>query len=701
LRCHNSLKDEYTMLVTQKQQMGRMMPRTSLSTPFFRSSSLSFLRLKPLVCAMACLSASVAVQAGSTDFADGAGKISFDSTFSMGASVRTQDPDKRIVGIVNGGTSRSVNEDNGNLNYKKGEVFAAVLKGSHDFDVSYGDTGFFARFGYFTDIAAAKKDFGFRLSSPEFAGESESERDLGIIPHKRLDFDAELFDAYVRTQFDIAGRPLNIRLGRQVVSWGESTLIQGGINVINPVDLTRLRTPGAELKEAFIPVPMLYVSQQLSDNITIEAFNQFRFEPFKIDPLGTFFSSTDVFSPGGQQSFTGFGRTPDNAHGESAIDNSTIPRGRDRYAKDSGQYGGALRFFLPDLNNSEMALYALNYHSRLPLASLTQAPCKQTPPGGVLDCVPSQRDATQASVFAGYPENIQLFGISMNTPGPFGIALQGEYSYRPNLPVQLATVELTLAALGLPNQAGYGSDVPNDPNGKAKAAGEVLQGYRRVEAHQVQFTGTKSIPNLLGAEQVILLAEAAYFFQDLPDHLKFAGPATYLPSRQSGTLSYPTPLVANGSVQPGDQGYATKSSYGYRLVSRLEYTDVFAGVNLLPRIVFSHDVKGVSSFFTEDVKALSLGLNATYNQAWNFDMAYTNFFGGRVFKGTDCTTDLTSSNGTLLGLGLPLGGATGQAACSLPAGPTQLPSGQATTYESIANPSIDRDFVAASLSYSF
>lgn len=297
--------------------------------------------------------------AGSMDFADGEGKITFDSTFSAGVSVRTQDPDKRVIGIVNGGTSRSVNEDNGNLNYEKGEIFSSVLKGSHDFDISYGDTGFFARFGYFTDIAAANKDFGFRLSSPEFSDEGATERDLGIIPHKRLDFDAELFDAYFRTQFDIAGKTMNIRLGRQVLSWGESTLIQGGINVINPVDLTRLRTPGAELKEAFIPVPLLYVSQQLTDNISLELFNQFKFEPFRIDPLGTFFSSTDVFSPGGTQSFTGFGRTPDNAHGSAAIENSTIPRGPDRYARDDGQFGGALRFFLPWFNNSEMALYGI------------------------------------------------------------------------------------------------------------------------------------------------------------------------------------------------------------------------------------------------------------------------------------------------------------------------------------------------------
>lgn len=657
------------------------------------ATSRSFLKVKQLTWAMACLAACSTTQAASFEFADGDGTISFDSTFSAGILVRAQERDPRVIGIVNGGTSRSVNEDNGNLNYEKGEIVSGLLKANHDFDIAYGKTGFFARFGYFKDLAISRKDFGTALPSPE--DPSQVNRDLGVITHKRLDVDFELFDAYMRHEFDIGGRPLNVRLGKQVVSWGESTLILGGINVINPVDITRLRAPGAELKEAFIPVPMLYVSQQLSDNITVEAFNQFKFEPFKIDPLGTFFSTTDVFGPGGYQSFTGFGRTPDNAHGGTAADNSTIQRADDRYASDKGQFGGALRFFLPALNNSEMGLYALNYHSRLPLASTLQAACQDSTP----TCLPSRRDASTARVFAEFPEDIQLYGISFNTPGPFGIALQGEYSYRPNLPVQLATVELVLATLGLPNQAGFGSDVPGDPSGSALAPGSKLQGWRSVEAQQFQFTATKSIPNLLGAEQAIFLAEAAFFYQDLPENLKFAGPATYLPSRQSNTaLQFPTPLVANGSVQPGDEGYATKASYGYRLISRFEYSDVFAGVNLLPRIVFSHDVKGVSTFLTEDVKAVSLGLNATYNQAWNFDMAYTNFFGGRIFKGTDCQTSLTASTG--LGL-LPTTPVTdGGTLCSLPAGPT-TDFGQERTYESIANPSIDRDFVAASLSYSF
>jgi hypothetical protein len=61
-----------------------------------------------------------------------------------------------------------------------------------------------------------------------------------------------------------------VRLGKQVVSWGESTFIGGGINSINPIDVSAFRRPGAEIKEGLIPVNMFYVSQSLTENLSAE-----------------------------------------------------------------------------------------------------------------------------------------------------------------------------------------------------------------------------------------------------------------------------------------------------------------------------------------------------------------------------------------------------------------------------------------------
>ncbi|MEQ9800225.1 MAG: DUF1302 family protein, partial [Salinisphaeraceae bacterium] len=60
--------------------------------------------------------------------------------------------------------------------------------------------------------------------------------------------DAEILDAYVYADWDVAGLPLNVRLGNQVVSWGESTFIQGGVSSYLPFDVAALYQPGLELK---------------------------------------------------------------------------------------------------------------------------------------------------------------------------------------------------------------------------------------------------------------------------------------------------------------------------------------------------------------------------------------------------------------------------------------------------------------------
>ena len=54
-------------------------------------------------------------------------------------------------------------------------------------------------------------------------------------------------------RFGAGKHPGEIRAGWQVISWGESTFIQGGVNAVNPVDVSALRVLGAELRDALAP----------------------------------------------------------------------------------------------------------------------------------------------------------------------------------------------------------------------------------------------------------------------------------------------------------------------------------------------------------------------------------------------------------------------------------------------------------------
>jgi len=633
---------------------------------------------------------------------------SFDSTLSYGLSIRTSDPDKSLIGLSNGGTSRSVNEDDGTRNYKKNRPFAHVLKGTHELSAKWEDWGLLIRGTYFVDF------------------ENRNKPELGPLAKKRMGQDARILDAFITKGFDVAGKNVRVRAGNQVISWGESTFIPGGINIINSVDLVKLRTPGSEVKEAFLPTSSVWASFELTKNASLEAFVQFNHDKTKIDPRGSYWSNNDFASDDSDRVFVGFGRRGDLTGRPAAnIIPPTLgplytasqalygnfnpaaqvwaPRGPDRNPSDNGQHGVAFRYLASEFNNTEFGLYYINYHSRIPFFSgikglptsvITGGPltasicgigapaaalCQQALPSGAPNPLAGGAPTVKASYLAEYPENIRLMGFSFNTQGPLGVALQGEYSYRPNQPLQYSTPELLLAALGAPNLGTGFTQLPAPaPVGATAAAlvpdGTFQRGWDRVKMSQFQMTATKSIPSILGAEQLVMVGEFGYTkYHGLNQNLRYNGPGVFLPFVLLGaqaTQSGATPSSTQST------GFITESSYGYRLVARAEYANALLGGNLTPRIAFNHDIKGVSQTFNEGVKSVSVGVNFDYQRKLLVDLSYSNFFGGRTYCGTDVVAPTQTSLAPQVAL-------------------------QGASFCSAANPVKDRDFISLVVSYSF
>lgn len=604
-----------------------------------------------------------------------------DTTLSYGISVRAGSRDPSLIGIANGGTSRSVNEDDGNLNYDKNKAFANIAKATTDVELKFGRFGFFGRGTAFYDFENADND------------------KLGPTAKDRVGKNLQGLDGFVSAAFEPMGKNLRLRAGRQVISWGESTFIPNGINAINPVDLSKLRIPGSEIKEAFLPTTGLWGNLELTKNASLEGFYLTNHDKIRIDPRGTYFSNNDFASDDSTRVILSFGRRRDQHTPPSNPVPPVIPtlgtaasalygpydpaasvwapRAADRDPSDNGQWGLAMRYLASDLNNTEFGLYYMNYHSRIPLFSGIKGTPSSILTGGPLIapiCATAALRALchtgTATYFAEFPEDIRLFGVSFNTAGPAGVALQGEYAYRSNVPVQYSTPELLLAALGLPNTITGFTQIPGAPTGATTAAlipdGSYLQGFRRLKASQFQMTATKSQPSVLGAEQLIVLGEAGVtYFHNLPTDVKFNGPANFLPVTAFGSV-----LSSAFSVQ--DQGFLTSVSWGYRLVGRLEYNNALLGGNLAPRIAWSHDVKGVGPSFNQGTKSVSFGASWDYQRKWLVDAQYTGYVGGRTYCGTDVP---------------PPGGA--------------VTAGQSASYCSNANPLKDRDFYSVSVSYSF
>jgi len=429
--------------------------------------------VRPLALALAAaIAAGAANQASAFDFGDNDGwHGSLNTTLSYGVDFRVadQDPDliakahyNPLVGLLPNAQQRaakgafSANHDDGDLNYSNGSAFSNAVKATSELSFSKDNFGGFFRASYFYDFANANNDKLTRLAQDQVGDRFR------------------MLDAFLWGKFSINDQQGTVRVGRQVLSWGESTFIQGGINSINPVDVSQLHVAGAELKEALLPVNMIWGSYNFTQNFSVEATYLLEFAQTNPDPLGTYFSSNDIATIGATYASLPFGLIPqpvnnpekyysvcfggapsDNpAYGGASIlaahtnplaellsesCNQTVQRAPDRYPSEYGQWGIAAHYLAEGFNNTEFGFFFLNYSSRLPLISAGTTVTNTSP--------------TSANYFVEYPSNIHLFGVSFNTTfEATGIALQGELSYRPNQPLQIDDVELLYAGLSPLNE---------------------------------------------------------------------------------------------------------------------------------------------------------------------------------------------------------------------------------------------------------
>jgi hypothetical protein len=575
--------------------------------------------------------------ANAIEFSEGEWSGSFDTTISYGAIWRAGDAKDNYVGkaafnptsfLLTNAQQReapgrwSVNNDEGNRNYPDGgDLVANTVKLTSELGVNYKNYGGFARFTAFYDFENHNKDF---LSDEAI---------------KRVGKDIRLLDLYIFGENEIGDRFLNWRLGQQVVSWGESTFIQGGINVINPVDVSRLRVAGAELKEAFEGVNMISASIDLTPSLSMEALYLFEHREIIPDPAGAYFSTNDIATPGASHVMLGWGTLDspvinpdlyetvclDGNFGASdsplpvslvAVGCSrSFPRIETVEAKNSGQWGMAFRYFAEKMNGTEFGFYYLKYHSRLPLIS-----------GSAV----TSTDFTTGKYWTEYPEGIDLWGVSFNSNiGTW--ALSGEVSYRPNAPLQVDDVEILFAGLTPLNVLFPAHALQFHSQLGDFEAGEVIKGWEEHKSWQGQITTTKLFGpnNFLKANQIAFVTEVGLnYVSDLPDqhHLRFNGDGT----DTGGGYDFLTGDLRNPITEP--DGFADDFSWGYRMVARAEYNDAIGPTSVLPRIAWSHDVSGTTpgpgGSFIDGRKALTLGVEFNYLNEWIFDLSYTSFSGG-------------------------------------------------------------------------
>ena len=180
----------------------------------------------------------------------------------------------------------------------------------------------------------------------------------------------ELLDAFVFGRVDLGDVPVQGKLGRHTVYWGESVLLGGNLHGIayaqNPLDLQKgFATPGTEAKELFRPLNQLSVQAQVTDDLSIAAQAMLEWEPARYPEGGTYLGPVDFVFNGPDRQFLSPGL-------------GFATRGAASEPKQRGEWGLSARWS-PAWLDGTVGLYYRKFSDKLPQVLLTQAAADDEP----------------------------------------------------------------------------------------------------------------------------------------------------------------------------------------------------------------------------------------------------------------------------------------------------------------------------------
>jgi hypothetical protein len=529
------------------------------------------------------------------DFSDPEIEAYLDSTVSVSTAMRTQSarhPTFQASG-------------NWNIFNDAGDIYSTPLSYLGEFGMSKGDYGFFTRFKYVYDYTLNSKDcdncFG-RTPAGTYDGVPEGTQDA---------FNKfTLLDAFVFGSWTVADRALSARVGKQVISWGESNIMGGGLSTAqSPEDVNGRVTPGVEVKERLLPQEMVWASYDLTDTWNVEAYYVWNWRPSIFIGIGTLFSPFDMLGPGYNSDLS----IPGNEY-----------RGHD-YADRGGQWGLATRFIIEDWNSAELGFYWVRSHSFIPYLQTNIDPTSPVP-----SPLPALPNLSYQTVYA---EDQDTYAISLGGElGKTGLSFGTELNLRENFVDTRQCMNLFglgVAALGNP---AFTPLVPGCDVGASNTwmwLGNVVMS---------QGGGPFCVDR-----QSYVFDVALSWIDDL-DHgdptdrrnvtpLSAAAAAAADPARAGNTSAQAGTLVDPGRFKGVDalDRPITPFAWGYTAVASYEYNNLFWNLNVKPRFVFSHGVEGYTPFtsgaLVENQRTALIGVTFEYLSSTSLDIAHTWWLG--------------------------------------------------------------------------
>lgn len=602
----------------------------------------------------------------------------------------------------------SSNTDNGNMNFDKGDAFSQVVTGNHTFSLShnnYRNMGAKVGVRYWYDHALSE------LDGPNNAGLVHDWKDTEAFDDAKSGvelMDAYIwgeFDVAGRPAQAILGRHV-LNWGQSTFIQGG----QNAANPIDVQALRRPGATLKDALLPVTMLSGSIALDEMG-NFNLEGYYQLEWQRTRADACGTYFSNSDFAAEGCGPVYYQSG-LPEQANaagtvlgtpfaalegayalangygqlGLSKTDINIAERLDDKEPSTSGQFGVALKWYAEQLNGTEFGLSFQNVHSRLPIVGgkvsagsdpqkaatyagalqavaaaatggdLTAAAAllKNTPAGGNATINGAQAKIAAAGnddptkYFIEFPEDQKIIAASFATLLPTGTAWSGEFTYRPDTPIQINANDVLVR--GLLGNMGYDPNNPQHnnldfvnnstyapllarlPQEVRDLEAGIQKGYREHDVFQFQSTFIHDINRVLAADNLRIIGEVGFtYVNDLPDtkDMRFGRSSVYGSFGKEG--SGHASDVVNPAIVFADNGYVTELSWGYRLVGQLEYTNaLISGLTLKPTLSWSHDVSGYGpepgSQFYEGRMILGTALAAEYMNTYTANLSYTNYF---------------------------------------------------------------------------
>lgn len=553
------------------------------------------------------------IQTGNPDLA-----IRWDNTIKYNYGHRVNGQESSLL--------KSANFDDGDRNFDKGTVSNRVDLLS-EFDVVY------------------QKSFGFRVSAAGWNDQAYNKLDntnvassnhlvngapaIGLSDYsKRYHGGAsgELLDAFLFASFDVADMPVNVKLGRHTLYWGESlsSPVHGVSFGQSSVDfLKAYSVPGSDAKELFLPREAASLQFSPTPTVAVAAQYFFDWKPARMPESGSFLGFFDYAFQGAESFLLG--------------PLGTAQRVADSNPSRKGDKGISLRWS-PDFLDGTIGLYARKTSDLLPQANVRLAgypaaavggaACPALVPGAIVTptgiCLFNPATIGTTSRYQlEYANNIGLLGVSLSK-SIAGISMGAEVSHRTDMPLY------STPALLMP--VGTNPAILTGLNGALKglmiatAAGLPQSG----EVSGARGSTYHGIFNMIGTTADTPLWNALTWSTELS--------WSRLDKITQGEGFYRGRLNYTGIDKP------TKDFFGLAINLTPTWFQVMPGVDMSAPIAYSRGLKGNSQVQAGGNKGAgnySAGVAFDVRAKYRIDIKYVDFFGALA---TDPTTGAVTSN---------------------------------------------------------